>query len=1004
MVGLNDIPCVGTALNQISEATVGAAKRECSYLLYYKRNFTTLEDEFKELGIQQEQMIIRILRDRDDAKIIQKHVVIWQNEVDDLNRQIEDFKKRYQDRPYWFKCFRSRSFPNLYSRFQLGREAVKKTVTVTALTKRTKEYLSGEISNHPSFGYSPKSSTDYMDFRSRKNAYSKMLEALKNEDGPTILGIYGMPGVGKTRMMEEASKQSMGEGVFHKVARADVSQVVDVQKLQGQLARDINLHFPPEADEKQRASLLEIRFREGTKFLVIFDDVWGKVPLNEIGIPFGDVSINGCKILLTSRTQDACDNNKCKDVIKIGILEKGEAWELFKKNVDASTLDSLSDKNLVMDVCEQCGGLPLVIVALGNALQNKPEVSWRDALAQLKNSDLENIGGIDPKMCAGLKLSFKHLPKDSKSCLLLSSLFVEDAEIQFEELFKLVKGSGLLKDYDTIEDARIRVGSMVANLKSSSLLLGGQDDTVKLHDIVRDVARSIAATDQEYAFLSKSCGSQWPDADDCSGRKLIDLRFKSSLVDFPEDMVFPDLRILRLECGNPLQHPPDKFFTGFPNLRVLLLYNVSFSPQRSSIPDLANLRMLTISNCELSELSLIVLLKKLEILSLHLYVLPDQPLDLGGLKRLRMLHLKHCIDIAMLPHALSSLSSLEELHIPDGFRIWDEAAREFSPISPELSILTRLTNLAIHLDDAMSCPDENICKNLLRFKISVGQAYRSWEHSSATRSLKFFHGNLEGGVKTLVERAEEVFLLEVTGLQNFFTITDREAFVDLTRLIIKECNDAEHLARIPDKQVHQPLRSFSKLSVLEIKDSGFKYLFCTSFARCLVQLQKLFIYDCEEMEEIVRNESHEDIEENIVFPNLTSMKLYSLPELKSFYRGNGISVQQSLFSEMVAFPALKKLKISGLDKVQHLFNGKVVFPTLEILDIYSLETVTQIWEKQYHIDDSFCELKMLKVKECPKLETVIPPTMVQKLQHLKEPSVLDCKSVISEVEGPSGGA
>lgn len=44
----------------------------------------------------------------------------------------------------------------------------------------------------------------------------------------------------------------------------------------------------------------------GGKILVILDDVWKLFLLKEVGIPFGD-NHKGCKIVLTSRRKDVCD-------------------------------------------------------------------------------------------------------------------------------------------------------------------------------------------------------------------------------------------------------------------------------------------------------------------------------------------------------------------------------------------------------------------------------------------------------------------------------------------------------------------------------------------------------------------------------------------------------------------------------------------------------------------------------------------------------------------------
>lgn len=77
---------------------------------------------------------------------------------------------------------------------------------------------------------------------------------------------------------------------------------------------------------------------------------------------------------------------------------------------------------------------------------------------------------------------------------------------------------------------------------------------------------------------------------------------------------------------------------------------------------------------------------------------------------------------------------------------------------------------------------------------------------------------------------------------------------------------------------------------------------------------------------------------------------------------------------------------------------QVAFPSLEILHTTNLEDTSDILGKYYWNDNvSFCQLKSLFVCDCGKLEIVIPPTLLHRLQNLEYLSVYSCSSLMSEI-------
>ncbi|KAK2986566.1 hypothetical protein RJ640_022444 [Escallonia rubra] len=335
-------------------------------------------------------------------------------------------------------------------------------------------------------------------------------------------------------MMEQVTRAMVEQKEFEEIAFAVVSATWDVKSIQGRLASDLGFFDLAKEDEiSVRASRLRHRLKNGKKILVILDDVWCKIPLEDVGIDFGDS--RGCKILMTSREKKVCEDNKCLPFV-IEVLSKEEARVLFKQHA-GNRIEDEGINPVAMDVLKECGGLPLIIRAVGEALRDRELPEWEDALQQFTNFTPQNIVNLDDQVYMTLELSFNKLKPEAKSCLLLCSLFPEDAEISIDLLSPLAMAMGFLCSMDSIKNARDRVFSLVNSLKTSCLLLGCEDgDKVKLHDVIRDVAIYIASEDVDHRFMVKPPISVWPAK--YEARRAISLRIEKLDDELPGKLVY----------------------------------------------------------------------------------------------------------------------------------------------------------------------------------------------------------------------------------------------------------------------------------------------------------------------------------------------------------------------------------------------------------------------------------------------------------------------------------
>ncbi|KAI9071982.1 hypothetical protein K1719_046065 [Acacia pycnantha] len=126
---------------------------------------------------------------------------------------------------------------------------------------------------------------------------------------------------------------------------------------------------------------------------------------------------------------------------------------------------------------------------------------------------------------------------------------------------------------------------------------------------------------------------------------------------------------------------------------------------------------------------------------------------------------------------------------------------------------------------------------------------------------------------------------------------------NLTLLEVKSCWSLVKLAP----------SSASFQNLLQLSISGCHqliHLVTTSNAKSLVSLRQLEINDCKRMEEIVMNDTNEDVESGITFNYLYRIKLIEMPSLKMF----------STESHTFEFPKLIEMEISGCPEMKAILS------------------------------------------------------------------------------------
>ncbi|XP_060973828.1 disease resistance protein At4g27190-like [Cannabis sativa] len=475
--------------------------------------------------------------------------------------------------------------------------AATTTLAATAATTATKEYES---------------------FNSRRVILEGIMTAVRDGNRRRI-GLHGMGGIGKTMLAKEIAKLAKEEELFSKVVITTISQAPNIKEIQQHIAEMLDMTtFSQNESIDKRAQLLRTRLEQDeSKILLILDDIWKELNLEEIGIH------DGCKILVTSRYLHVLRNSMGmaeSDVFFIGALESSEAIDLFKKIIgDTKVENNAYYKALALKIVEECAGLPIAIATVAHALKCYTDDSsmWKDALQRLRSSNFTGIEGMHDKVYLSIRLSYDFLgsqEEEAKLLLLLCALHKEDEEIQVEDLIRYFVGWRSLQGIYRVEDARNRVNSLVVKLKAHCLLLDCRDKgRVKMHDVIRDVCITIGKEDHGHRMMSNIVmyEDERPKAS-----KAISFADYDDFYNLPPELECPNLELLLLSSGSTLESIPDEFFKQTGLLKVLIMNGTCLRSLPSSFPSLQNLQTLCLCRCFVEDTTMIGELKNLKALDL----------------------------------------------------------------------------------------------------------------------------------------------------------------------------------------------------------------------------------------------------------------------------------------------------------------------------------------------------------------------------------------------------
>ncbi|KAJ0007725.1 hypothetical protein Pint_30049 [Pistacia integerrima] len=264
-----------------------------------------------------------------------------------------------------------------------------------------------------------------------KDVAERVLKDSVNEKpiDPTIVGMQSI----FDKVWRCLGEKQVGIIGLHGTGGVVASKDHQVEKIQEEIGEKIGLSSE---SWKKKSFLYKandlFKILRKKKFVLLLDDIWERVDLKDMGIPHPDPN-NGSKIVFSTRFVEVCGHMEAHKHFRVEFLGNEQAWELFRSKVGEDTLNNHPDiLELARIVAKECGGLPLALITIGKAMAfKKTPGEWSYAI-QMNMRELE-------------------------------------LEIKDTTLLVFLLNACLLEE------------------------VSGDDDSVKMHDVIRDMALWIAS-------------------------------------------------------------------------------------------------------------------------------------------------------------------------------------------------------------------------------------------------------------------------------------------------------------------------------------------------------------------------------------------------------------------------------------------------------------------------------------------------------------------------------
>ncbi|XP_058107274.1 putative disease resistance protein RGA3 [Magnolia sinica] len=507
--------------------------------------------------------------------------------------------------------------------------------------------------------------------REKKDVLDLLLRESSGEvnEVPVVISIVGMGGLGKTTLAQLLYNDDDVKGHFNMRMWVCVSEDFDVKRITKSIIESCDSgascqHLDLDMLQSRLCKMLCTK-----RFLLVLDDIWSEdsEKWDKLRLPF-QTGAFGSRIVVTTRSEKVALAMGTNCMYKLAVLSEDNCWLLFSRGAlkRRNAEESSELEEIGREIVKKCGGVPLAAKTIGSAMCSRRTRSQWDLVL---GSEIWNSGDVLGGILPSLLLSYYDLPPTLKQCFTYCSVFPKDWWINKDVIIKLWVAQGFIcseRSGEMEEISKLYFDDLLRRslLQDAEIDSDGSIFRCKMHDLVHDLAQSVARSDCSVVEIRKQ-----------TLFNLNNVRH-SFLIGSDEVNDEPD-------AVASILYKADK-------LRTLVLHS-TISRVPHNLFRLRCLRALDLSRTSIEELPPTVgQLKHLRYLDLSYTCMKELPEEVSNCRNLQTLRLNGCARLCKLPIEMRKMISMRHLELDDTHML------KFLPLGiGRLTELRTLTNFIV---------------------------------------------------------------------------------------------------------------------------------------------------------------------------------------------------------------------------------------------------------------------------------------------------------------------
>ncbi|CAL4965236.1 unnamed protein product [Urochloa decumbens] len=766
-----------------------------------------------------------------------------------------------------------------------------------------------------------------------------------DENGPTVFGIQGMGGIGKTTLAQKIYNEQWIREKFQVHIWLCISQSYTEIGLLRQAIRMAGAACD-QLETKTELLLHLMDTIRGKNVFLVLDDVWkSDVWIDLLRSPFERCS--NANILVTTRNLDVLAGMHATYTHQVNKMNDYDGLELLMKSFRPyAQISEFTDVGY--QIVKKCDGLPLAIVVVAGVLSTK---RTREEWESIRDGEW-SIHGLPKELGGPLYLSYSSLPPQLKQCFLWCALLPPNFAIDRNAVVYCWVAEGFVRKghkYSIYEIAEEYYHELIRR----NLLQPKPEFVDKAISTMHDLLRSLGQylTRHHSLFMNAENNEALPN--------LRRISISSAVEEIPSMEEQKCVRSLLIFNNKNFKSIHTNIFRKLEHIRILVLSGTGILTMPESVGNLVLLGLLDLSYTEISKL-------------------PD---SIGRLISLEYLSLRGCHKLDSLPVSLMRLSQicflqLEQTaidHVPKGIAMFQQLyylrgvfERGTGFRLDELKCLPNIRHLWIEKLEKAKPRGALVLRESSKLKELGLCCTRGMD----TYNRTYYHANEIDKVEKVYEMLMPspslvyIFLVGFPGARfpEWLCSEPERKLPNLAHMLLNECISCSHLP---------PAGQMPELLVLQIRGADAvvtsEYRRRTPWERC-VQCSSFF------------------------FPKLELLRLIDMRNLESWSlsTGNLCDSMKAKSRQLVMMPFLKRLWLKDCPKLKALpedLHRAANLKRIHIEGAHKLQEVVNLPEVVWLKVKNNRSLR--RISNLHKLQDLLA-RVVQNLRSLKRLYMVDC--------------